>query len=95
MGLANCLRQQGQLESAERHFLRCLGLCETHMGPRAPATGVALNNIAGLYRTQERFPEAERAYEVIPPHGSLFAHAQAIAWVNRWHATHQECTERC
>ena len=44
-------------------FRRVLAIQEKRFGPGHPAAAVALNNLAGIYRLQERFGEAEELLE--------------------------------
>ena len=43
-------------------YLRALQISEQQLGPEHPDTATSLNNLAGLYESQGKFPEAEPLY---------------------------------
>jgi len=54
--------QQGDYAEAEKHFAAALEAAEGY-GEDDPRLGTSLNNLAGLYRAQGRYGEAEPLYQ--------------------------------
>jgi hypothetical protein len=48
--------------AAESNFLRAIAITETHWGSDHPDLADYLNNLAGVYRDQARFAEAQALY---------------------------------
>ena len=53
---------QGRLSEAEPLYLRALAIREEQLGSDHPATARSLNNLATLYKDQNKYTEAEPLY---------------------------------
>ncbi|MHC5003981.1 MAG: serine/threonine protein kinase [Planctomycetota bacterium] len=61
--MGNAYRLLGELDTAEPHLVRALGLRRRELGDAHRDTLLAMNGLAELYRHQERFREAQSLLE--------------------------------